>query len=116
MRRFNDLLAEFTEQLFRSGGNEFIPPFTIVAAGITIKSEQMFYMEDAVMKLEVTIGCIVCGFTDKMTVNANFDCSALICPKCKNKDCLSITSASEIAPENFKKENIHKRLHTIRQL
>jgi hypothetical protein len=68
------------------------------------------------MKLEVTIGCVVCGFSSKMNVDTNFDCSALVCPKCKNEDCLSITSASEISPENFRKENILKRLQTIRQL
>jgi hypothetical protein len=68
------------------------------------------------MKLEVTIGCIVCGFSSKTNVDSNFDCSSLVCPKCKNEDCLSITAASEISHENFKKENILRRLQTIRQL
>lgn len=68
------------------------------------------------MKLEVTIGCAACGFSNKFNVAGNFDCSALTCPKCKNEDCLSITSVSEITPENFKKQNILKRLEMIRQL
>ena len=68
------------------------------------------------MKLEVTISCAACEFSSKISVNSNFDCSNLICPKCKNEDCLSITSVSEITPENFRKQNILKRLQMIRQL
>lgn len=68
------------------------------------------------MKLEVTIGCAACGFSNKFKVNSNFDCSPLVCPKCKNEDCLSITSVSEISNENFKKQNILKRLQRIQQL
>jgi len=68
------------------------------------------------MNLEVTIGCAACGFSNTLKVNSKFDCTALICPSCKNEDCLSITSVSEIATESFKKKNILKRLQMIRQL
>lgn len=68
------------------------------------------------MKLEVTIGCAACGFSNKLSVISNFDCTSLICPKCMNEDCLSIISVSEITPENFNKQNILKRLQMIRQL
>lgn len=67
------------------------------------------------MKLNVTIGCAACGFSTTFTVNDRFDCSTLSCPKCKNEDCLSITSVSEIIPENFKKQSILKRLRMIQE-
>jgi len=68
------------------------------------------------MKLEFTIGCAACGFSKKVSVNSKLDCSTLICPKCKNEDCLSIISVSEIVTENFRNKDILKRLEMIRQL
>ena len=68
------------------------------------------------MKLKVTISCAACGFSDTLNVNSNIDCSTIICPKCKNEDCMSITSVSEITNDNFKKQNILKRLQMIQQL
>ncbi|MEN6314589.1 MAG: hypothetical protein ABFD25_10115 [Clostridiaceae bacterium] len=68
------------------------------------------------MKMKVTIGCAACGFSDTLNVNSAIDCSAIVCPKCGNEDCMSITSVSESADDNFKKPNVLKRLQMINQL
>ncbi len=68
------------------------------------------------MKFEVTLGCAACGYTNTVKADSGFDCSNLICPKCKNEDCLSITAVTEAAAEAFKKQNILKRLKMIQNL
>lgn len=68
------------------------------------------------MKLNVTIGCAACGFSDTLRVDSGFDCSDLVCPKCRNEDCLSITSVTEAANGNFRKQSILKRLRMIQDL
>ncbi len=68
------------------------------------------------MKFKVTLGCAACGFTNTVDADSGFDCSDLICPKCKNEDCLSITSVSEVSNESFKKHNILSRLRMIQEL
>lgn len=67
------------------------------------------------MMLNVTIGCAACGFSNTFRVNDCFDCTTLVCPKCRNEDCLSITSVSEIIQDNFKKQSILKRLRMIQE-
>jgi hypothetical protein len=69
------------------------------------------------MKFKATLSCAVCGFANTVNVNTGFDCSSLVCPKCKNEDCLSITSVSETSPEDiFKKQSILRRLRMIQEL
>ncbi len=68
------------------------------------------------MKLEVTIGCAACGFSNKIRVDSFFDCDHLICPGCGNENCLSITSVTEEVPPVFKKQDLLQRLQRIRLL
>lgn len=68
------------------------------------------------MRFKVTLGCAACGYSDTIDADAMFDCSDLICPKCKNEDCLSITTVSEISDDAFKRQNILKRLKMIQNL
>jgi hypothetical protein len=68
------------------------------------------------MRFRVTLGCAACGNIDTVEADTVFDCSGLICPKCKNEDCLSITSVAETTADAFKKQNILKRLEMIQNL
>lgn len=68
------------------------------------------------MKLNITIGCAACGFANTFKANYGFDCSNLVCPKCGNEDCLSITSVTESISKSFNKQNIQKRLRMIQNL
>lgn len=65
------------------------------------------------MRFKVTLGCAACGYSNSVEAHTMFDCSGLICPKCKNEDCLSITSVAETTADAFKKQNILKRLEMI---
>ena len=68
------------------------------------------------MKFKVTLSCAACGFTNTVNADSGFDCSDLICPKCKTEDCISITSVVDMPDEGFKKQNILKRLRMIQEL
>lgn len=68
------------------------------------------------MNFKITIGCAACGFTNTFKVDSGFNCSNLVCPKCRIEDCLSITSVSEFNGDNFKKQSIIKRLRMIQEL
>ena len=68
------------------------------------------------MKLIITVGCAACGFSDTFRVDYGLDCSDIVCPKCRNDDGLSITSVTESAGDNFKKQSILKRLRMIQEL
>ncbi|HEY8350826.1 MAG TPA: hypothetical protein PK767_01150 [Clostridiales bacterium] len=68
------------------------------------------------MKFKVTLGCAACGYSDTVEADTVFDCSGLVCPKCKNEDCLSITAVSETTADTFKKQNILQRLKMIQNL
>ena len=68
------------------------------------------------MKLEITVGCAACGFSNKIHVDSYFDCDGLVCPGCRNENCLSITSVTEEEFSVFRKHNILQRLQKIQQL
>mgnify|MGYP006949996781 CR=1 FL=1 len=68
------------------------------------------------MKFKVTIGCAACGYSNTVRADAIFDCSALMCPKCRNEDCMSVTAVKETIADAFKKQNILKRLEMIQDL
>ena len=57
------------------------------------------------MRFRVTLGCAACGNIDTVEADTVFDCSGLICPKCKNEDCLSITSVAETTADAFKSKH-----------
>lgn len=67
------------------------------------------------MKLEVTIGCTACGFSNKIHINSRIDCDALVCPGCGNENCLSIVSVTE-ETSNFMQQSILHRLQKIRKM
>gem|GEM_PF-809003 len=67
------------------------------------------------MDLNVTISCSTCNFSITQKVELPFDCDSIICPKCSNENCLSITKVHEES-SMFNRKDIYKRLERIRNL
>jgi hypothetical protein len=70
------------------------------------------------MRLNTTLGCSICGFETKKTVNLPFDCDNLICPRCGEGNCLSIITVTENSPAAEQKLKLPslKELYKIRLL
>jgi len=70
------------------------------------------------MKLDVTLGCAICGFKNKRDVMLPFDCDSLICPRCGESNCLSIISIAEDTrfPTNYSRQDSLRELEIIRKL
>lgn len=67
------------------------------------------------MKLNVTIGCSVCGFQRTNSVELPIDCDTLVCPGCKNDNSMSIITVHD-EPSMFNSQDIQKRLQRMREL
>jgi hypothetical protein len=70
------------------------------------------------MRLEITLGCSICGFKNERSVKLPFDCDKFLCPKCGESCCLSIMSVTENTkvPGSHINEYSLQDLYKIRQL